>query len=104
MNKLSYLQLRVTNVKLKNTNLHLKLLTGKLKKKILYTLYFILYFIEIWKERRLKDCSSSTCDLLITHPDFKPMELYPCRLKSGINFGLEPEWVYIRVGLYSSDR
>ena len=38
MVKLSYFQLRVTNVKLKNIKIHLKLLTGKLKKKILYTL------------------------------------------------------------------
>ena len=48
MVKLSFFQLPVTNVKLKNIKLHLKLLTGKLKKKkILYTLYFMLYFIEI---------------------------------------------------------
>ena len=30
------------------------------------------------------------------------MDLYPCGLKCGINFALEPEWAYIRVGLYSS--
>ena len=47
MVKLSFFQLRVMNVKLKNIKLHLKLLTGKLKKKILCTLYFIEYFIEI---------------------------------------------------------
>ena len=47
MVKHSFFQLRVTNVKLKNIELHLKLLTGKLKKEILYTLYFIPYFREI---------------------------------------------------------
>ena len=45
MVKLAFFQLRVTNVKLKNIKLRLKLLTGKLKKKIIYTLYFILYII-----------------------------------------------------------
>ena len=30
------------------------------------------------------------------------MDLYPCGLKNGTNFALEPEWAYIRVGLYSS--
>ena len=29
------------------------------------------------------------------------MGLYPGGLKNGINFELEPEWAYIRVGLYS---
>ena len=29
------------------------------------------------------------------------MSLYPGGLKSGINFALEPEWGYIRVGLYT---
>ena len=29
------------------------------------------------------------------------MGLYPGGLKNGINFALEPEWAYIRVGLYS---
>ena len=43
MVKLSFFQLRVMNVNLKNIKLHLELLTGKLKKKILYILYVILY-------------------------------------------------------------
>ena len=30
------------------------------------------------------------------------MDLYRCGLKSGITFALEPEWAYIRVGIYSS--
>ena len=30
------------------------------------------------------------------------MDLHPRGLKSGINFPLEPEWTYNRVGLYSS--
>ena len=42
------------------------------------------------------------CVLLIAHPNFKLMDLYPCGRKSGINFVLEPEWAYIRVGFYSS--
>ena len=29
------------------------------------------------------------------------MGLYPGGLKSGINFGLEPEWAYIRVDHHS---
>ena len=48
MVKLSFFQLRVMNVKLKNIKLRLKLLTGKLKKK--NSLYFILYAIEIYTE------------------------------------------------------
>ena len=43
MVKLSFFQLRITNVKLKNIKLHLKLMTGKLKEKD--SLYFILYTI-----------------------------------------------------------
>ena len=43
MVKLSFFQLRVMNVNLKNIKLHLELQTGKLKKKILYILYVILY-------------------------------------------------------------
>ena len=44
MVKLSFFQLQVMNVKLKHIKLHLKLLTGKIKKKlfILYTLYYAL--------------------------------------------------------------
>ena len=60
-----------------------------------------LYFINISTERRLKDCFSLTLWSLTTHPDFKPIDLYPCGLKRGINFALEPEWAYIWVGLYS---
>ena len=41
MVKLSFFELRVMNVKLKNIKLRLKLLTGKLKRKILYTLYYL---------------------------------------------------------------
>ena len=101
-------QLRVTNAKLKNIKLHLKLLTERKteKKKILYTLYFILYTIAtLWKYKQ-KDASKIAllriCDLLKTHPDFKPMDLYLRGLKSGINLALEPEWTYIWVSLYSS--
>ena len=43
MVKLSFFQLRITNVKLKNIKLHVKLMTGKLKEKD--SLYFILYTI-----------------------------------------------------------
>ena len=38
--------------------------------------------------------------LSATHPDYKPLGLYPGVLKSGINFALEPERAYIWVGLY----
>ena len=38
--------------------------------------------------------------LLTTHPDFNTLCLNLGELKSGINFALEPEWAYIRVGLY----
>ena len=43
MVKLSFFQLRITNVKLKNIKLNVKLMTGKLKEKD--SLYFILYTI-----------------------------------------------------------
>ena len=36
------------------------------------------------------------CGLLTTHPDCKPMGLYPGGLKSRINFALEAEWAFIR--------
>ena len=39
--------------------------------------------------------------LLTAHLHYKPMSLCPSRLKSGRNFALEPDWAYIRVGLYS---
>ena len=42
MVKLLFFQLRVMNVKLKNMKLHLKLLTGKLKKRF-FIFYAILY-------------------------------------------------------------
>ena len=42
MMKLSFFELQVMNVKLKNIKLHLKLLNGKMKKK-LFVLYTILY-------------------------------------------------------------
>ena len=43
MVKLLFFQLRVTNVNLKTVTLHLELLTKKLKKKMHYILYVILY-------------------------------------------------------------
>ena len=75
------------------------------KKDSLYVI-FILYTIgTLWKYKQ-KDASKIAllriCDLLKTHPDFKPMDLYLRGLKSGINLALEPEWTYIWVSLYSS--
>ena len=101
MVKLSFLQLRVTNVKLKIYQITFKISYWKTeKKKILYTLYYTLH---IYKQKgAYKIALLRLCDLLITHSDFKPMDLYLRELKSGINFALEPEWAYIRLGLYSS--
>ena len=70
------------------------------KKKILYTLY---YTLQKYKQKGAQKIAFlHLCGLLTTHPDFKLMDLYPCGLKNGTNFALEPEWAYIRVGLYSS--
>ena len=51
MVKLSFYQLRVMNVKLKNIKVHLKLLTGKLKKKRLFVLYTLNCTLQKYKQK-----------------------------------------------------
>ena len=102
MVQLSFFQLRVTYVKLKNIKLHLKLLTGKLKKNSLYFILYTILYRNINRKALKRLLFFRLCELLTTHHDFKPMDLYPCGLKSGIIFSLEPGWACIRVGLYSS--
>ena len=78
-------------------------LRKKIKRNNFLILCSFLYFIGIQTERFMiaeMIAFLRLCGLLTTHPDFKSIDLYPRRLKSGINFALEPEWAYTWVGLY----